>query len=278
MLVLYIVGFPQVAHVMCLPILLAFVCALSQTSHLFPMPGLSRQGVCSRWYPPENFKLGNLQPLFRWSDFWENLKSSLGKVCFYLGKVWNFLWDFWCDFVEKFCCWENLELVNLNVNFKIFVGKSWWEYPCPSELGDFVCHVGSVFEKMFLWANLLGTLVKFWNFNLGKLLLGILGNPLRIPSWEHLVNFGKISIWENFVKFGILFGKILLLSMFVEQNFGKFYLGNFSPCWQCFDLGVFAWENLFKILLWKTLFSSDQHGGLTDGQLRGRIVRKSPCL
>ena len=131
---------------------------------------------------------------------------------------------------------------------------------------------------MFLWANLLGTLVKFWNFNLGKLLLGILGNPLRIPSWEHLVNFGKISIWENFVKFGILFGKILLLSMFVEQNFGKFYLGNFSPCWQCFDLGVFAWENLFKILLWKTLFSPDQHGGLTDGQLRGRIVRKSPCL
>lgn len=37
-------------------------------------------------------------------------------------------------------------------------------------------------------------------------------------------------------------------------------------------------KNLFKILLGKTLFSSIQHGGLTDGQLRGRIVRKSPCL
>ena len=52
------------------------------------------------------------------------------------------------------------------------------------------------------------------------------------------MKFGKISIWENFVKFGILFGKSLLLSMFVEQNFGKFYLGNFCV----FDLGVFVWE------------------------------------
>ena len=37
-------------------------------------------------------------------------------------------------------------------------------------------------------------------------------------------------------------------------------------------------KNLSKILLGKTLFSSFQHGGLTDGQPRVGIVRKSPCL
>ena len=45
-----------------------------------------------------------------------------------------------------------------------------------------------------------------------------------------------------------------------------------------FDLGVLVEKNLSKILLGKTLFSLFQHGGLTDGQPRVGIVRKSPCL
>ena len=106
MVVVYIFSFPQVVHVIDL-------CVRPYCSRLFVL--------CHKLYTfsyarPEqarrlleviftrNFKLGNLQPLFRWSDFWENLKSSLGKVCFYLGKVWNFFVKFfdmilWKNFV-----------------------------------------------------------------------------------------------------------------------------------------------------------------------------------
>ena len=140
---------------------------------------------------------------------------------------------------------------------------------------NFVYHVGSVHEKCSCGQTCLEHWWNFWNFELGKTFTWDSGEPLKIPSWEHLVKFGKISIWENFVKFGIVFVKRLLLSMIVEQNFGKSYLGKIfvSLTWE-FLFG----KSLFKILLGKTLFSSFQHGGLTDGQLRGRRVRKSPCL
>ena len=86
MLVQCVVGFPQVAHVMCMPILLAFVCALSQTSHLFPVPGLSRQGSSSRWYSLEISWIGKPStPILDGLNFWESLKL-MGKSLYFMGK------------------------------------------------------------------------------------------------------------------------------------------------------------------------------------------------
>ena len=184
---------------MCSPILLAIVCVLSQTSHLFPMPGLSRQKGCSRWYSLENFKLGNLQPLFRWSDFWENLKSSLGKVCFSFGKSSELFVKFWYDFCGKFVVGKNLKLVNLNVNFKIFSWEILLGIFLPKLVGKILCTMLGVFLKNALVGKLVWNIGEsFEILNLGKLLLGILVN-----LWKyHLGN-----TWWNLGKF--LFGKIL---------------------------------------------------------------------
>ena len=97
-------------------------------------------------------------------------------------------------------------------------------------VGKLVWNIGKIFETL-TWENFcLGTLV----------------NLLKVLSWEHLMKVGKIFIWENFVSnLEFLFGKRLLLSMFVEQNLGKFYLGNFC----IFDLGVFVWEKFENITL-----------------------------
>ena len=211
MLVQCVVGFPQVAHVMCMPILLAFVCALSQTSHLFPVPGLSRQGSSSRWYSLEISWIGKPStPILDGLNFWESLKL-MGKSLYFMGKSLELL-KLWMggtfEALMSFL-WKNLLLGKFGIGelecqffIKIWVGKSCWEYPYPSELGNFVCHVGSGFENVpvakFVW-NIGET---FENFNLGKLLLGILLNLLKISSWEHLVKFLKILFWKS-LKFGI---------------------------------------------------------------------------
>ena len=96
-------------------------------------------------------------------------------------------------------------------------------------------------KKIFLVGKLVWNIGEiFENFNLGKLLLGILLNLLKIPSWEHLVKFGKIYIWENFVKFGIFYlGKECFCPCLLNKTL-KILLGKFSAMLTMFDLGVFG--------------------------------------
>ena len=82
-------------------------------------------------------------------------------------------------------------------------------------------------------------------------MLGNLGEP-----FESIILGTLGESWENFYlgKFIVrnlefLFGK-RLLSIFVEQNLGKVYLGNFCIC----DLGVFVWERFENIYLGKLYF------------------------
>ena len=97
----------------------------------------------------------------------------------------------------KICCWENLELVILSINFKILVGKILLGIFLTKLVGKvLLVMLGIFFENVpvgkFVWniGKILETLT--WeNFCLGTLV-----NLLKVLSWEHLVKVGKISIWE----------------------------------------------------------------------------------
>ena len=72
---------------MCSPMLLAFVCTLSQTSHAVTLPGLTRQGGFSDGqYLLGFFKLGNLQP-FLVGVILGKFENVSGKSCFQLGEL-----------------------------------------------------------------------------------------------------------------------------------------------------------------------------------------------
>ena len=161
-----------------------------------------------------------------------------------MGKSLELFWNFDKIFVE------NLLLGNFGIGefecqfFKILLGNPVGNVPAQVNWENFVSHVGSVFWKIFLWANLFGTLVRFlkiltWeNFYLG----------FCWTSWKfHLGNtwwnFGESFNLEKFKIWNFLFGKRVFLSMSVEQNFGKIFTWEiFSPCWQCLTWEFFVWE------------------------------------
>ena len=155
----------------------------------------------------------------------------LGKFEKLIGKSLFFMWEklgTFCEILMRFL-WKifvgkNLKLVNLNVNFKIFS----WEILLGIFLPKLVGKVLYAILGVFFWKCSCGQtcLEHWWNFE--DIILGTLGE-----SWE---NFYLGNVILRNLEF--LFGKRLLLSTFVEQNFGKFYLGNFCV----FDLGVFVWE------------------------------------
>ena len=196
-LFLYIFGFPQVVHVIDL-------CVRPYCSRLFVLCHKPyTYFLCQDWAGKEVAR-GNIHSkILNWETFNPYLDGLI------LGKVWKAYWEkfvfnwenfgTFCEtliwFFGKICCWENLELVNLNINFNILVGKILLGVFLPKLVGKFAI-LGVFFENVPV-----GELV----WNIGEIFeiltwenfcLGTLVNLLKISSWEHLVKVGKISIWE----------------------------------------------------------------------------------
>ena len=113
---------------------------------------------------------------------------------FVIGKLGNFFVKFWNEF------WKNL------------VGKILLGIFLPKLVGKVLLAMLGIFFQNVPAGNLFGTLAKFWNFYLGKLLFGNLGEPFESiilgklgESWENFTweNFMwenlEFLIWENFV-------------------------------------------------------------------------------
>ena len=152
---------------------IARVCLCVVTNFtLISCAGLSRQGSSSRWYSLEiSWIVNPSTPILDGLKFWESLKL-MGKSLYFMGKSLELLklwmggtFEALMSFLWKICCWENLELVNLNANF----------------------------YKNLSWEILLGISLPQW---VGK---------FCVPCWEWFwkCSCGKICLehWWNFWKF-----------------------------------------------------------------------------
>ena len=202
--------------------------------------------------------------------FLGKFEKLIGKNLFLIGKILELFVKPWYDFLEKFVVgkiWNWWIWISI---LKFLFGKILLGIFLPKLVGKILCAMLGVFFENVPVGKLVWNIGKiFETLTWENFCLGTLVNLLKVLSWEHLMKVGKIFIWENFVSnLEFLFGKRLLLSMFVEQNLWKF-------TWEIFV--SLTWEFLFgknlKILLGKTLFPSSQHGGLTDGQL---VWKKTP--
>ena len=257
---------------------LHMLCVCPYCSRLFVLcHKLHTYFLCQAWAGKE-FARGDIHSkILNWETFYPCLDGLI------LGKIWKthweslfFIWEKFVTFCEilMWFLWQNLLLGKFGIGefecqfLKFLLGNPVGNFPAQVSWENFVCHVGSVsWKKIFLVGKLVWNIGEiFENFNLGKLLLGILLNLLKIPSWEHLVKFGKISILENFLKFGIFYlGKECFCPCLLNKTL-KILLGKFFAMLTMFDLGVFCLEKIYlKFYLGKLCFPrSNMVDWLTD--------------